>query len=161
MLRIEVWTAMTLLGVALAGCGGAGAAGEGGSASYEGAIASNDVAGGEQVFNEACGGCHGGGPSLQDLAWDPARMRRQIREGSGGMPALSLDDVSDDDVEAVLAFLVTIGAVASDEAAGAGPTTGGEAEPEGAGDPEPSEDAEGGAEEGLEEAADEGGEEDV
>jgi mono/diheme cytochrome c family protein len=133
MLRITVWTTAMLAGAALAGCGGGGGGGaeEGGAdvARYEGPIASNDVARGQEVYDDVCMACHAGGaPSLDGIGWDAARMRHQIREGSGRMPAMPLDRLSDEDMEAALAYMVTIGAVTA-ETAGVEPTSGGAAEP--------------------------------
>lgn len=119
MLRITAWTIAVLSGAVLIGCGGGGgeAAEADDMAQYEGPIASTDVARGEQVYNDVCMSCHAGGaPNLDNIGWDPARMRHQIREGSGRMPAMPLDRVSDEDMEAALAYMVTIGAVTSEEA---------------------------------------------
>lgn len=108
---------------ALVGCGGGGgsaAEGEGGSASaggessYAGPIRSQDIALGQQRYESRCGNaCHdsGGGPPLANIGWTAERTRRQIREGSGGMSPIPPSRLSDDDMEAVLAYLVTIGAV--------------------------------------------------
>ncbi len=107
------------------GCGGGG----GGdtddreaAAQYAGPVASSDVARGLEVFNATCEACHADGPALQDIGWEPARVRQQIREGSGHMPSIGESRVSADDLEAVLAYLVTIGAVADE---GSVPPTGG------------------------------------
>lgn len=129
MARINAWTIMALAGATLIGCGGGGG-GEAEEAddvaSYDGPIASTDVARGEQVYNDVCMACHAGGaPALDNIGWDPARMRHQIREGSGRMPAIPLSRVSDDDMEAALAYMVTIGAVTAEEA-GLAPTGGGD-----------------------------------
>lgn len=130
MVRITAWvtTLVALAAGALVGCGGGGGdattAGDRDSARYEGAIASDDVAHGQQVVADLCMSCHANGaPALENLGWEPARMRHQIREGSGRMPALTVDRISDEDMEAALAYLVTIGAVVGDGVSA--PTSGG------------------------------------
>jgi len=127
MMRFSI--SIGLIGVALAasvvGCGG-GSSGDGtssgdghstsgGEVSYAGAIQSTDLALGERKFNSRCNGCHAGGPTLNGIGWSPERLRRQIREGSGGMNAIPIAALSDPDMEAVLAYMVTIGG-AVDEA---------------------------------------------
>lgn len=79
---------------------------------YAGAIASTDVALGETKFTARCGGCHNNGaPALANIGWTAEAMRRQIREGEDEMPAISVERLPDADMEAVLAYLVTIGAI--------------------------------------------------
>jgi mono/diheme cytochrome c family protein len=109
--------------VAVVGCGGGGAAepeGEsstgGEAAAYEGPIASTDVAHGKEVFANFCDDCHpdGGadvGPSLIEHAHSPARIRQQIREGSGKMRPFSEKRLSNEDMESLLAFLASVNAV--------------------------------------------------
>ena len=107
--------------VAAIGCGGGssepgGESSSGGEASYEGPIASTDVAHGKEVFGTFCDDCHpdGGedvGPSLIDHAHSPARLRQQIREGSGKMRPFSEKRLSNDDMEAILAWLASVNAV--------------------------------------------------
>lgn len=100
----------------LGACGGGGGDttdGQEASAQYAGPIGSSDVAHGQEVFDQICSGCHADHP-LGDLGWDPARVRQQIREGSGRMPPIREARVSADDMEAVLAYLATIGAVADE-----------------------------------------------
>lgn len=116
----------TALSLALTACGGGGGGGgggteggggsttSGGESSYAGPIGSSDVALGQQRYDSRCGNaCHnsGGGPPLANIAWSAERMRQQIREGSSGMPAIGPSRLSNDDMEAVLAYLVTIGGV--------------------------------------------------
>lgn len=116
----------TALSLALTACGGGGGGGgggteggggsttSGGESSYAGPIGSSDVALGQQRYDSRCGNaCHnsGGGPPLANIAWSAERMRRQIREGSSGMSAIGPSRLSNDDMEAVLAYLVTIGGV--------------------------------------------------
>jgi len=133
------------LSIALVGCGGGGGGGSsgggsegggggggssGGEAQYAGAIASTDVALGQQRYDSRCGNaCHnsGGGPALANIGWTAEQTRRQIREGSssGGMSAIPVSRLSDEDMEAVLAYMVTLGAVTDGSAPA--PAEGGEA----------------------------------
>jgi mono/diheme cytochrome c family protein len=120
-----------LIGLSLAcsaswlACGGGGAsepsAGEsssGGEASaeYQGPIASTDVEAGKAVFATYCDDCHPDGdadvgPSLIADPHAPELLRQQIREGSGKMKPFPEKRVSKDDLEALLAYLDSIGAV--------------------------------------------------
>jgi len=94
--------------------GGEAEAGEGGG--YEGPITSTDVTHGKEVFDTHCEDCHPGGeddvgPSLIADPHTPAKLRQQVREGSGKMRPFSAKRVSDEDLEALLAYLQTINAV--------------------------------------------------
>jgi cytochrome c553 len=127
--------AVSGLSLGLAGCGGGGGGASGGGGGgggssggesrYAGPIASTDVALGRQRYDSRCGNaCHnsGGGPPLANIGWTAERTRRQIREGSSGMAPIGVSRLSDEDMEAVLAYMVTIGAVV-DEGAGGAPVT--------------------------------------
>ena len=114
--------------VLAAACGGGG----GGStvdlptASYEGPVTSSDTAGGESIWAANCAGCHSEqegayGPRVHDLALSPARMREQIREGSGRMPGFGAGEISDTDLENLLAYLQSIHGVAAPAPATATP----------------------------------------
>lgn len=107
--------------LALAACGGGGAAPRDPgavAAMYEGPIRSADVEHGHELYDSVCMSCHGGGaPGLDNLGWAAGRMRQQIREGEGRMPAIPASRLSDDDLEAVLAYMVTVGAVQGEPAA--------------------------------------------
>ena len=86
------------------------------AAEYEGAIASTDVEAGKTVFATYCDDCHPDGdadvgPSLIADPHTPALLRKQIREGSGKMKPFPEKRVSKDDLEALLAYLDSIGAV--------------------------------------------------
>ena len=147
MARIALICALAIAPLALFGCGGGGGdADEGGGgegtgggeeavdlSAYEGAIASTDLATGEQMYNDVCMACHASSHPLPNIGWGVAQMRRQIREGGDGMPAISADQMSDEQMEAVLAFMVTNGAVV-DEGGGDAPAddAGGEEPMEGA-----------------------------
>lgn len=109
------------LAVACAGGKGAeepsGASTSGGdTAQYEGPIAATDVAHGKELFDNFCGDCHpdGGedeGPSLIAKAHTPARIRQQIREGSGKMRPFKETRLSSANVELILAWLASVNAV--------------------------------------------------
>jgi mono/diheme cytochrome c family protein len=110
-------------GLVLCACGGGGAAepsaGEttgGGEAQYEGPMTSTDAVRGKELFDTNCGDCHPGGeadvgPSLIETPHTPARLRKQIREGSGKMKPFSEKRLPNEDMEAVLAYLASINAV--------------------------------------------------
>jgi mono/diheme cytochrome c family protein len=108
-------------GLALVGCGGGAQPTEaktagGETTKYEGPIASTDSAHGKELFGTFCDDCHPNGesdvgPSLIETPHTPARIRQQIREGGNKMPPFSEKKLSNDDVEAVLAYLATLNAV--------------------------------------------------
>ena len=119
-MRTMVWMAALALAM---GCGGGGAE-EGGSeessggdlSAYEGPVASTDVEAGKELFSTFCDDCHPDGeedvgPSLIEHAHSAARMRQQVREGSGKMRPFSANRLSDEDLEHLLAYLGSIGAV--------------------------------------------------
>jgi mono/diheme cytochrome c family protein len=108
--------------IAAVGCGGGSSTAEseessgGESAQYEGPIASTDAAHGKEVFSSFCDDCHpdGGedvGPSLIEHPHSPARIRQQIREGSGKMRPFSEARLSNEDMESILAWLASVNAV--------------------------------------------------
>ena len=85
-------------------------------AQYEGPIASTDADRGKELFEAHCDDCHPGGeedvgPSLIADAHTPAQIRKQIREGSGKMKPFPEKRLSNDDLEALLAYLASINAV--------------------------------------------------
>jgi len=118
-MRTGLWLA---LGMGLVACGSgseepSGEESTGGeTSSYEGEIGSTDVTHGKEVFDSFCEDCHPGGeedvgPSLIAEPHSAARMRQQIREGSGKMRPFSEKRLSGEDLEALLAHLQSIGAV--------------------------------------------------
>lgn len=114
MLRTSV--GMLAMSLAVVGCGGGGGGGAQDpgeiAAEFQGPIASSDVARGEELYNGICLSCHSGGaPAIESLGWEPAAMRQQVRRGQGRMPAIGASRLSADDLEAILAYLATIGAV--------------------------------------------------
>jgi mono/diheme cytochrome c family protein len=68
---------------------------------------------GRVVFMEKCQRCHPGGeaglgPALNDKPLPPFLMKTQIRVGLGAMPSFSRAEISDDGVDAVIAYLKAI-----------------------------------------------------
>lgn len=109
-----------LCGLALIACGSSqpssGATTGGETTQYEGPIASTDVDRGKEVFSANCDDCHPGGesdvgPSLIETPHTPARIRQQVREGSGKMRPFSEKRISKEDLESLLAYLASINAV--------------------------------------------------
>lgn len=119
IVRSSVMTGL-LIALMGTGCGGGVASSP---VSYEGPIGSTDVAAGQAAFSDYCGGCHregGDAPNIQGLGWTAAAARKQIREGSAKMPAFPEGRLSAEDLESMLAFLVTTGTVQGESAAPAG-----------------------------------------
>jgi mono/diheme cytochrome c family protein len=120
--RFTVTSFGMVAGFALVGCGGGASepsspSSTGGEVTqYEGPMSSTDVGRGKELFGTFCDDCHPGGdadvgPSLIEKPHTPARIRQQIREGSGKMKPFPEKRVSKDDVEAILAYLASINAV--------------------------------------------------
>lgn len=76
-----------------------------------GPIRSRDVGEGARVYIELCSACHRGRVNPRGYDWSPAQMRHQIRRGNEIMPPLPRELVSDEQLEAVLAYLVVSGAL--------------------------------------------------
>ena len=81
------------------------------AAEHVGPIRSRDAATGEHIFTTLCAACHGGRVNPRGYHWTPEHMRHQIREGNALMPPIPTHRLSDAQVEAVLAYLSTVGAV--------------------------------------------------
>ncbi|MCA9581102.1 MAG: cytochrome c [Myxococcales bacterium] len=134
-MRLATNTGILLASLAsLLGCGGTPSGGADDAArlaQYEGPIQSTDAARGAQIFEEACSACHNsdGGEVISNIGWPVAKVRMQIREGDSKMPPIRETRLSDEDLEHLLAHLVTTGTV-SDPTAGA---TAGDAAEEGVG----------------------------
>jgi mono/diheme cytochrome c family protein len=99
-------------GSSSSGGGGGSTSSSGGESQYAGPVASTDVAQGEARYNAVCASCHNNGaPTVANLGWTAEHMRQQIREGSANMPAIREARLSAADLEALLAYLQTIGGV--------------------------------------------------
>ncbi len=105
------------LGLMACGSSSDGAEGSsGGETAYAGPIASTDTAAGQAVYETYCNTCHpdGGearGPAIRDEHESAAIARQQVREGGDHMPAFPPSRISADDLESLLAYMVTLGAV--------------------------------------------------
>ncbi|HYH21411.1 MAG TPA: cytochrome c [Azospirillum sp.] len=65
---------------------------------------------GERAFMRACNQCHprgeaGLGLALNDKPLPDFAIRAQVRAGLGAMPAFSREDLSDADLDAIIAYL--------------------------------------------------------
>jgi mono/diheme cytochrome c family protein len=105
-------------------------------AELAGPVQSTDIAAGEASFRRVCASCHAGGgaPDLTGIAAEPGVVRTQVRHGYGDMPAVGTKQLSDADLENVLAYLESVGGVREappvlDEPAMADDTAGGEEAP--------------------------------
>jgi mono/diheme cytochrome c family protein len=82
----------------------------------EGPVRSQQAERGQQLFERSCTGgrCHGGlGPELSGLGLTPGQVRAQVRGGHGRMPALDPSELSDEELEHILAHLTTRGTIRS------------------------------------------------
>lgn len=73
-------------------------------------LSSVELERGRTVFYRACHRCHPGGeaglgPALNDKPFPKFLMRYQIRHGLGMMPSFSDREISDEDVDLLLAYL--------------------------------------------------------
>ena len=75
-------------------------------AEYEGPVRSRDVLLGLQIYQTVCAVCHAGRVNPEGYHWSPGQMRQQIRAGNRLMPPLGHELLTDEQVEAVLAYLV-------------------------------------------------------
>lgn len=65
---------------------------------------------GRRVFQHSCYTCHiqgegGLGPSLNEKALPAFAIRFQVRHGWGAMPAFTADEISDEDLDALVAYV--------------------------------------------------------
>lgn len=116
-MRVSTLALSAVTAIGFAACGGASGSGSGKTlADYQGAITSSDVATGAQVYETFCEGCHpgggkGDGPAINGIGDGAAEVRFQIREGMKDMPGFGPNKISDVELEALMAHLVTMGTV--------------------------------------------------
>ena len=73
-------------------------------------IASPKIKQGQQAFMKHCHQCHPGGeaglgPALNNKPLPQFLMRFQVRQGFGAMPAFSEQEINDEDLDHLLAYL--------------------------------------------------------
>jgi mono/diheme cytochrome c family protein len=71
------------------------------------------IAQGQAVFMRVCNGCHPGGeaglgPALNNKLLPAFAIRFQVRKGLGVMPGFSEDVISDDELDALTAYLIRL-----------------------------------------------------
>lgn len=76
-------------------------------------VRSPEVARGEVAFDRACSRCHPGGerglaPAINNKPLPGGLMKFQVRHGFGAMPAFSEEELSADDLDAVVIYLKTL-----------------------------------------------------
>ena len=101
---------LAVVAILSVGCGSARR-----SEPIKGSVAINDprVAHGRDVWMMRCNRCHPGGeaglgPATNDKPLPEFLIATQIRTGLGAMPAFTEQEMSDDDVAAVIAYMKTI-----------------------------------------------------
>ena len=68
------------------------------------------IALGHRIFSQQCNQCHPGGaaglaPSINDKPLPVNLMKTQVRQGLGTMPAFSKEEVSEEELDAVIRYL--------------------------------------------------------
>lgn len=122
---ILITAALSAGALGLTACGGGSAESAGGAAASGGepALVITDAAeweslasAGKTSYDRACGACHPGGeadlgPALKGHMVSMADMTRQIREGSGRMKPIDDAKLPEGEMQSVMVYLATIGAV--------------------------------------------------
>ena len=74
------------------------------------AVESQEVADGRHVFMRNCYQCHPGGqaglgPAINNKPLPSVLMKTQVRNGLGAMPAFSEEEISDDQLDHLMAYI--------------------------------------------------------
>jgi mono/diheme cytochrome c family protein len=121
MLRLRLGATLIVLALAIAACGGGDDNSSSSSSSSTQSTSSsggteNASAEGKTVFTSNCKGCHtlkdagatgSVGPNLDDLKPNEARVKRQVENGGGPMPAFK-GKLSDAQITAVSTYVSTV-----------------------------------------------------
>lgn len=72
-----------------------------------------NVEAGKVVFDQHCNSCHPGGgsaagPSLISRKSPPDRIERRVRTGGAGMPSFSTDKISDQQLQDLVAYVLSL-----------------------------------------------------
>lgn len=75
--------------------------------------ATGDVTAGKAVFDQNCDACHpggdkGAGPALKGKNLSAARITSQVRNGAGSMPAYSTSQISDQQLNNLVAYVQSL-----------------------------------------------------
>ena len=102
--------AIALASAAYAASGGCGASRRNTPYTRELVASDPQVALGERVFAAHCHQCHPGGagglgPAINDKPLPVALISTQVRKGLGAMPAFQPDEIPDEQVDAIAAYL--------------------------------------------------------
>jgi len=100
----------TLALLAVSGCGNSRRAGP---ASEPMLVTSNDLVDGRRVFMHNCYQCHPGGqgglgPAINNKPLPRFLMHTQIRQGFGAMPGFNEKDISDQELDHLLDYVVAL-----------------------------------------------------
>ncbi len=107
-------TALIAAGAAVSACGGAAPAPSAAPTSDPTAPAvAADVTAGKAVFDQNCNTCHPGGdrgvgPALKGRNLSADRITRQVRNGGGSMPAFSASQISDPQLNDLVAYVQSL-----------------------------------------------------
>lgn len=109
-IRIELIAAAVVAALATAGCGSVH---RGEPLGPRVAAASSETREGQELFFQYCSQCHPGGagglgPSINDRPLPGIAIKTQIRAGVGAMPSFGSDQLSDDDVDAIVHYVTTM-----------------------------------------------------
>lgn len=108
-MSLRVLVAVVAISIILPGCGSARR-----SEPIVGPIAlEQHLQRGRRVFDEHCYKCHlkgegGMGPAINDKPLPKFMMRLQTRLGVGSMPSFSEEQISDEDLDALVDYLVAL-----------------------------------------------------
>ncbi|MDA8216134.1 MAG: c-type cytochrome [Dehalococcoidales bacterium] len=74
---------------------------------------SSTLAEGQAVFEKNCNPCHpggnaGAGPSLKRAQLTVDRIKNQVRNGGGGMPAFGTQKISDQQLDALAQYVMSL-----------------------------------------------------
>lgn len=77
------------------------------------AASQGNVAAGKAFFDQNCNGCHpsgsrGAGPALKERNLSADLIRTQVRKGGGGMPAFSSSQISDQQLNELVAYVQSL-----------------------------------------------------
>lgn len=105
---------LTLFATTLVAAVGCGAARQSPPLQAEPPALNSEQLAGQRVFMRDCNGCHpqgaaGLGPALNDKPVPAAAIKLQVRQGVGAMPSFSAQELNDQELDALVAFMSATG----------------------------------------------------